>query len=108
MKTEVEQKQQKKQTRFTELQALLIHHGLHSNHVGETITVDKTNHYTIYKSTNGCKAVNVEGYVFMEQNRMKSGRWADMANQGVRVTWIIPSDNSSWGRIVGDKVEILI
>lgn len=79
----------------------MIHNELHSKK--EIIESSKS-----YISTNGCRAVNIEGYIFMEQNKNKNSTWANRAKAGDKITWIIPSNAEKWGRIINDKIEILI
>lgn len=93
-------------TNFTETEALFIHKELHDKYVGEFITL-KNRHFAIYLKGR-VKAVNVNGDIFIQQDRLESGRLADMANMGFKITNIIPSDHGGCGRIVNNKVEVLI
>jgi hypothetical protein len=93
-------------TRHTDTDALMIHKELHEKHAGEFITLNNK-HYTIFLR-GLVKAVNINGDVFIQQNRLETGILADRANKGDKITHIVPSDGSEWGRIINNKVEVLI
>lgn len=53
--------------------------------------------YPIRKnSQNGCRYLHYNGYCFMEQNKKKSTRWAEMARNGERIVWAIPQTGGTW------------
>lgn len=95
-------------TRWRVDEVMTIHKQLHEKYPGEFVTLYHR-HYTIYKTYNDLKAVNIEGDTFVEQNNMQFGKYADLANTGHKVTWIKPSDGGlEWGLIIDDMVERLI
>lgn len=80
---------------------LCIHKALHSNEA--SVTVDGIE-YNITKNDKKCRMVTVQGINFVVQNLKTGTRFAKMAKNGDRITWM--ANGKRWGRIVNDKIEI--
>lgn len=81
----------------------------------EVLAVDKAIHdgslsvyiqgveYPIKKSKNGCRTCSPMGFKFMEQNVKKETRYAKMAQEGRKITWIL-LEPGHWGLIIDNKI----
>ncbi|KAL6054135.1 Poly [ADP-ribose] polymerase [Balamuthia mandrillaris] len=83
-----------------EKDALVVHWAMHAGD-DQAVLSDGTV-VAIERAKNGCSSCRVAGYNFMEQNKTKTSKWARMARQGRKITWIITSPR--WGRIMDDKI----
>ncbi|EFC38673.1 predicted protein [Naegleria gruberi] len=79
---------------------LKIHTAIHS-----TCTEVKINgiEFAIQMNESSCRFVRVDGVVYIEQNKEKKTKYAKMALEGKKLTWICHAGN--WGLIIDDKIE---
>jgi len=69
---------------LTAEEMLTIHKAIHFGQM--SVTIEGTE-YQISTYRNGCRYVDVKGIRFMEQDPNKSSVYAQMAREGVLITW---------------------
>lgn len=69
-----------------------IHRAIHSPEV--IALQDGGTNYPVRKAPNGCRFIDYEGTVFMEQNKNKTNAYAAAARAGKHITWGI--QHGSW------------
>lgn len=82
-----------------------IHEAIHQN---KPFVMIKGNSYPLSVSrNNNCKFIQVGDIKFMEQNPKTGSQYAQMANQGHKITWGIEDKYGYLYRIIDDKVDTL-
>ena len=59
--------------------------------------------YAVEKHKNGCKCVNINGLLFIEQNTKKNSKYATQAKNGAKITWVW--NQGKWGCVIDDEVK---
>nr|CAG4707831.1 unnamed protein product [Naegleria fowleri] len=84
----------------TDADILKIHNAIHSR--DSTVTINGMT-FGIQMNDSSCRYVRVDGVVYIEQNKEKKTKYAKMALEGKKITWICHSGN--WGLIVDDSIQ---
>lgn len=66
-----------------------IHRAIHNPEVTEVIVGKE--HYPVKRAPNGCRCVDYDDRIFMEQNKNKQTNYARAAREGKHITWGIGS-----------------
>lgn len=83
--------------KFTKEELLMIHQAIHSKSKFVTVRGEK------YKIQDGkYRQCSIKGEIFSEQNKEKSSKYAKMAREGKKITWIIRE--GQWGLIIDGKI----
>ncbi|KAL9648225.1 hypothetical protein ABK040_009229 [Willaertia magna] len=88
---------------FTEEQLLYIHEAIHNLSISSIVLNDKQ--YDIVADTGACRFLRIGNVTFIEQNKDKKTRYAKMALEGKKITWI--TREGQWGLIIDDEIKIL-
>ena len=86
---------------FDQEAALKIHKAIHNNERSVKIHGKM---YNIAVGYAGCKFVKIGDETYIEQNKDKSSKYAQMAIEGRKITWIIRK--GKWGLIMDDNTQI--
>jgi len=89
---------------FTDEDLLTIHRAIHSPiHTSkEKVNVHEQD-YTVAIGRAGCRFVSIGDFTFIEQNKNNESKYAVMALEGKKITWILK--NGKWGVIIDDIVN---
>lgn len=87
---------------LTDEDIMSIHHAIHDPSKPEVITI-QGQEFTISEGKAGCRFVRILQVTYIEQNREKESKYAHMAKQGKKITWIVR--RGAWG-LVMDNVFI--
>lgn len=83
---------------------LQVHRAIHDLTAASVVVRGKS--YPIEMApTKRLRFVSIAGMRFMEQNPKKTGKYAQMARSGHRITWCLNGASPRWGLIVDDRVE---
>lgn len=63
-----------------------IHRALHNPEVIELLD-NSGGRYPVRRAPNGCRYIDYEGMIFMEQNKNKPSAHAEAARNGAHITW---------------------
>ena len=85
----------------TEADILNIHHAIHDRSVSE-VTINGFV-FKLQMNDSSCRFVRVDGVVYIEQNKEKKSKYAKMATEGKKITWICHSGN--WGLIIDNTIQ---
>lgn len=85
--------------KFTDAEMLAIHTAIHSG--SASVQIGGASH-TISIGNSGCRFVRVDGVTFIEQNKEKDSRYARMAWEGRKITWL--TRQGQWGLIMDGEV----
>lgn len=91
---------QKKYVPFTDTQVMVIHEAIHDPSKTQVTINDQTYELAIGKA--GCRFVRVGEVTFIEQSKEKKTKYAKMALDGKKITWICTS--GQWGLIVNSEI----
>lgn len=83
---------------MSDSEMLRIHHAIHDS-TQTQVTVQNVQ-YEISVNDLACRFVRVDNVVYIEQNKQKTTKYAQMAKDGHKVTWI--THKGAWGLIVDD------
>jgi hypothetical protein len=64
-----------------------IHEALHDKGVGEVEALGRRHAVVVGRA--GCRFVRIEGVTFIEQNKNKASKYARMATEGKKITWVV-------------------
>ena len=79
---------------------ILLHQAIHDKDLS-SVHIDE-NMYSVQTTPRGLRYINYHGVRFMQQNPLKSGRWAKMARSGVKITWAMIQP--AWLQIINGKI----
>jgi hypothetical protein len=88
--------------KFDEVAAMAIHKAIHSPGKRSVKVHGKTHEISVGYA--GCKFVKIGDETYIEQNKDKSSRYAKMAVEGRKITWIIRK--GKWGLIMDENRKI--
>ncbi|KAG2385537.1 hypothetical protein C9374_003352 [Naegleria lovaniensis] len=80
---------------------LKIHNAIHDTDQDHVCINNMS--FQIQMNDSSCRYIRVDGVVYIEQNKEKKTKYAKMALEGKKITWICHSGN--WGLIIDDKIE---
>jgi hypothetical protein len=85
--------------KFSDAEMLSIHSAIHAG--SASVQIGGTSHL-IAVGHSGCRFVRVDGVTFIEQNKEKDSRYARMAWEGRKITWL--TRQGQWGLIMDGEV----
>ncbi len=80
---------------------LRIHEAIHAPDKPSKITIQETD-YDISLGKAGCRSVRIHDITYVEQNKEKNSKYAKMALEGKKLTWII--HKGQWGLIIDHEI----
>ncbi|EFC46105.1 predicted protein [Naegleria gruberi] len=80
---------------------LKIHNTIHDPNQDHVIINNLS--FATQMNDSSCRYIRVDGVVYIEQNKEKKTKYAKMALEGKKLTWICHAGN--WGLIIDDKIE---
>ncbi len=85
--------------KFTDEQMLAIHTAIHGGYTDVNLGGES---HKIAVGNSGCKFVRVNGVTFIEQNKEKDSRYARLAWEGRKITWM--TRQGQWGLIMDGEI----
>lgn len=73
-----------------------IHRALHNPEVTALVDDQTGIRYPVRRASNGCRCIDYEGTVYMEQSKTKQSRYAEAARNGAHITWGLKQSPERW------------
>ncbi|EFC35819.1 predicted protein [Naegleria gruberi] len=86
---------------LTDEELKTIHEAIHNSTIS-SVTI-KGSEYEITTNDGACRFVRIGEIVYIEQNKDKKTKYAKMALEGRKITWI--THKGKWGLIVDDEIK---
>lgn len=82
---------------------LIFHMG-----TGQSIINTDGKRYVVSTTAGGLRKIDTEHYLFIEQNKNKGSKWADLALSGRNIMWVIRKKDNKWiCRVMDGNLETL-